>query len=257
MDHDKKIFTICPKCGKRIEIVDDTNIQVRKWSDGSKILQLNFAHENTIIKCNCCEHIYWLEDSEVFEDDNINADDLNNQNILFNNFTEIVKFMNSRVNFYQSLIDNGYGNTYERDIYLNIKLIWAVNDFRRQFSGDYKNNDISILHGNLPISKFRGVFLLENEYENHRYLKYLAIKRVLSRIDNQGYIFEIEANREIHNFRTVSKLLDKFNLDNQPKNLDPLQYGTKCMIYSDDNLQYLLKKLKNKSFWRSSRIFEY
>lgn len=254
-----KIYSVCPQCGSFIIINSADDDEIHHWSDGSTHKQFFCDSEVRIIKCGFCYNTFWREDTQIVDNTPPNArviKNFNNDNLGDNlPFKEFVNQMVYNIKFYRDLLNQGFGNTFERDLYLNVKIIQSVNDLRRPFSGEKKRNSLSILHGGFSFKRLGNIITMEEKYERHRPLKYRCLQHVKNIINGMGFLFEVECERETHNFKRALTLLENNNFY-EPENIDDLQYGTQSILYGVENCNIMKEKIKKKCRIRASRIFE-
>lgn len=262
MSDENNLYYICPGCGCLIKKSLSQGDEKHGWSDAFKYQTGVIESDNNVFVCIICTKFFWADDAEKTNQISHQNTIISDNSLIFNNtrsnksdFHNHIDNMIAAVNFYRHLINCQTGNTYERELYLNSRLIKAVNNFRRPFScaEKYKNNDI--LTNRFSPSGIFKVITLEDKYERFRNIKYYALQRIKDLIKNRGLLFEIEAERETHNYSKALKLIDNYNFYDKQAYEDAY-YGTSSIIYQDDYIEKILLKMKSKCKIRSSRIFE-
>ena len=254
-----KIYSICPQCGSYVDISTTHSNEQHHWSDGSTQKQFFCDDEEHIIKCGFCFSVFWREDTHVVEKTPQDVRIIKNWNI--GNFVEkqtfkgLVKQMVSNIQFYRELIAKGFANTFERDLYLNVKIVRTVNDFRRPYSANRKSSGLSILDSGFSLKRLGNIISLEEKYQRYRAVKYHSLQHIKDIIAGHDFLFEAECERETHNFKKAISLLKEFKFS-EPSEVDELCYGTQSILYGNENCRAMSEKLMRKCKIKSSRIFE-
>ncbi len=120
---------ICPFCKNEILLKPEAfPIGDVCWSDGYTHAYFMSDHEGLIAHCQKCKSAFWPEDIDqksiprsMIKDLSIDYEDI------FSLHTETIEK-------YLQLLKDGLGNTRERESYLRLRLLWAINDIRRESS---------------------------------------------------------------------------------------------------------------------------
>ncbi len=119
----------CPFCQNEILLRQEAfPIGDMCWSDGYSHAFFMSDHEGLIAQCEQCKSAFWPEDIEQGSTvRSINKEVSTDYEDIFSIHTETVEK-------YRQFVNDGLGNTRERESYLRLRLLWAINDIRRESS---------------------------------------------------------------------------------------------------------------------------
>jgi len=245
----------CQKCQKEFNLlsVEDRNDLNHIWSDamiGNAFCKLNDEH---LYYCPNCKHYFWADDYPNIEVDKT-GDLIIDPNNIKEQFNQLFKVLVSNIEFYRKAKRELNHLTFEQELYINIKLLRAINSLRRPYSRNNQAKSHAIL-GKFSFFKLKAIILLEQKYNFYRNTKYNAIYRILEMIENRGFAIEMELYRELRQFKKVIELYNKFQLDSDI-NLDRLYFGCKSLLYKREDLENMINQIKKKAHQKNSKIFE-
>ncbi len=169
------------------------------WTDGFATFPMapSFPH---ITKCGKCGTYLWREEFTIIGEMPFSHEDEGNLPIAWQE-AEYIRFLT--LDEYFEAIEKGKADTDERELYIRIKIWWAINDQIRNRIGEYTVNPI--LGNDVYVQNLlRVIKLLENDSSPESFLRraeayrelgrFGAATRMLNRDFDRGYL---RAVREI------------------------------------------------------------
>jgi hypothetical protein len=255
-------YYACPKCKSYIFVSNHPISELRYWSDGS--LQAPFVpeHEDNVLECPVCRTVFWREDATYHETipENERHKIVGNYHAPFDNLNVsddiIIADLIRNIEFYKEKILQRQGNTFERELYLRVKYVRAINDLRRPYRG-FTWRNIRLKHFTKSILSVFGLSYREYKAKYKTYLssKRINLQRIIIMIEGKNSLFEIEAYRELRYFNHALKLLNSNKIPERNKLFEE-NLGTASIIYPDININYR-RQLKINCIFRNSDIFEF
>ncbi len=119
----------CPFCQNEILLRPEAfPIGDMCWSDGYSHAFFMSDHEGLIAQCEQCKSAFWPEDIDQKSIPRSMIKDL------LIDYEDIFSLHTETIEKYLQLLKDGLGNTRERESYLRLRLLWAINDIRRESS---------------------------------------------------------------------------------------------------------------------------
>ncbi len=145
---------LCPHCEGKMYTFELTSYFVHSsvaYSDGKVECNPPFLHDKKILICSYCNQEFWSDDVQT-EDEDIGRDELPGAKDFHDlPFAFDANYSFHLATYFSGLLEKGFANTVEREVYLRIELWHLLNDKNRRDSGNIfekllKGNLEDILH---------------------------------------------------------------------------------------------------------------
>lgn len=147
------ILTVkCPHCGTLMthyELMSYTVNNVESWSDGK--VDAGIPEMKRAGICAGCSKEFWIEDAKLPHDyqpdegeDLPVVKDVYDLGWVFDDDREVKAIM-----YYQNLLEDGFADNDERELYLRSHLLWSINDLVRYRPSCWKARNLRMLTGML------------------------------------------------------------------------------------------------------------
>ena len=209
---------VCPHCNNKMYTIGVMSYTLRNskvFSDGKIISDHPRPIEQNILICSECYDSFWKEDA-LFDDEKLEEllDDLpeaNNVTDLFPRFDSNSKL--KIIDYYSKLLNKGFANSEEREIFLRLSLLRALNDTVRYKNEKISEDLIDIFKSNLlrtieiykPWIEEEHLLLIEMYRELGRFEKAKELLKKINWSDDNFSFLQIE-NAIINKKSTVIKL---------------------------------------------------
>jgi len=129
----------CPSCEEKMydyELNSYTVLDSECFSDGKVENNPIIPHNEQFLICCNCNKEFWKEDNLIAsEEDNLNPEDLPKAKDIYDlDFNFEPKFESKKSHYFNNLLNEGFADTIEREVYLRIKLWHLQNDEYRNKS---------------------------------------------------------------------------------------------------------------------------
>ena len=204
------IILECPQCGALMsayELMSYTVHRSENYSDGKTEFGMPASKDISI--CTACRLPFWREDGRLPGDpdweehgDLGSVMDLHDLEWTFDDDRD-----EKTIAFYKDLLDNGFADTDEREVFLRVRIWWSVNDLVRHLSSWRSARNLKMLRA--IIKHRREMLSLFNTYrklfdQNLERLIFLYIKS-----DDVDLLYLANMYRESGNFSKAREILDK------------------------------------------------
>ena len=204
------IILECPKCSALMsayELMSYTTHRSENYSDGKTELGMPASKDISI--CTACRLPFWREDGRLPGDpdweehgDLGSVMDLHDLEWNFDDDRD-----EKTIAFYKDLLDDGFADTDEREIFLRVRIWWSVNDLVRHLSTWRSARNLRMLRA--IIKHRRETLSLFETYrelfdQNLEQLIFLYIKS-----DDVDLLYLANMYRESGNFSKAREILDK------------------------------------------------
>ena len=184
---------VCPHCQNKMYTIGVMSYTLRNsevFSDGKVISNPPKPSEQNILICSKCYKAFWKDDA-LFDDEKSEEllDELPEANSitdLFPGFEPDHKL--KLANYFNELLDKGFANTVEREVFLRLELWRTLNDIVRYQKDSMSGQTKDLFNGNL--TSLLTIFIPKSEEEE---------------------LLFVEMHRELGEFDEASDLLKKIN----------------------------------------------
>jgi len=204
------IILECPKCSTLMsayELMSYTVHRSENYSDGKTEFGVPASKDISI--CTACRLPFWREDGRLPGDpDWEEHGDLGSVMDLHDLEWNFDDDRNEKtIAFYKDLLDNGFADTDEREVFLRVRIWWSVNDLLRHLSSWRSARNLKMLRA--IIKHTREASSLFESYrelfdQNLERLIFLYIKG-----DDVDLLYLANMYRESGNFSKAREILDK------------------------------------------------
>ena len=201
---------VCPHCQNRMYVIEVMSFIVKNsesFSDG-KIINFPSRIKNpNILICNICYKTFWKNDALS---DKVNYDDFSEEllgaNTIIDLFPRFEKDSKVKiVKYYSNLLNEGFANTAEREIYIRIEIWRTLNDMIR-------------FDENLKMEVNDSLF--------NKNLKKLI--EIFEPINEEQQLLVVEMFRELGAFKKASFLLESMKDIKQSSAFIQIENAIKC-----------------------------
>jgi len=204
------IILECPQCGTLMsayELMSYTTHRSENYSDGKT--ESGVPGSKDISICAVCRLPFWRDDGRLPDDPDwdVHGDlgsvlDLHDLEWRFDDDCD-----EKTIAFYKDLLDDGFADTDEREIFLRVRIWWSVNDLVRHLSTWRSARNLRMLRAIIK-HKHEATRLFETYRElldeNLERLMFLYIKS-----DNVDLLYLANMYRESGNFSKAREILNK------------------------------------------------
>ena len=204
------IILECPKCSTLMsayELMSYTVHRSENYSDGKTEFGVPASKDISI--CTACRLPFWREDGRLPGDpDWEEHGDLGSVMDLHDLEWNFDDDRNEKtIAFYKDLLDNGFADTDEREIFLRVRIWWSVNDLLRHLSSWRSARNLKMLRA---IIKHRRE--ASSLFESYRELFDQNLERLIFlyiKGDDVDLLYLANMYRESGNFSKAREILDK------------------------------------------------
>lgn len=201
---------VCPHCQNKMYVIEVMSFIVKKsesFSDGKIINSPSRNVNPNILICNICYQTFWK--NEALSDE-VNYDDFSEEllgaNTIIDLFPRFEKDSKVKiVKYYSNLLNEGFANTAEREIYIRIEIWRTLNDMIR-------------FDENLKMEVNDSLF--------NKNLKKLI--EIFEPINDEQQLLVAEMYRELGAFKKASNLLESMKGINQSSAFIQIEKAIKC-----------------------------
>jgi len=195
----------CPRCKNKMYTIGVMSYTLRNsevFSDGKVISNPPRPSEQNILICSKCYKAFWKNDA-LFDNEKPEelADELPEANSitdLFPGFKPDHKI--KLANYYNELLDTGFANTEEREVFLRLELWRTLNDIVRyqkesmpeEIKGLFNSNLIQLIEVYTPNSEEEQLLLVEMYRELGEFEKASALLKNINCTNNTVTFQQIE-----------------------------------------------------------------
>lgn len=208
----------CPNCENKMYTYQLNSYTVFKstvYSDGKIISNPPVMHDKRILICSECKKPFWTEDALLEgEDYDFNNDELPNANDIHDlPFAFDTDFSIRLAKYYSDLLNQGFANSVDREVYLRIEL-WQLlnNNIRNKSTNKIRN----LIKGIVKESKTKNN--TTKKTDNTIKLFYINLKKLIKLYEpnnDNELLLLVEMHRELGNFSEASLVLKKIeDIDN-------------------------------------------
>ncbi len=207
---------ICPHCNYKMSIfqlMSYTTFNADFFSDGQSS-DINTSLNGRIIKvCYNCSKEFWEDTAEIIEpNDHSVFDDLHEVLDIYDlPLAKRLDWDNGILNFLIELLNKGFADSKQHELYIRI-LLWQKINNRYRYSSPFWRFVFT--------GKFRfAVNIIKSKFENRKYRSFFKdnLKRLINIydiIDDDSKLYVAEMHREIGNHRKCSQLLKDIKVKN-------------------------------------------
>lgn len=210
----------CPLCQKPMGHYELTSYFVGSstvFSDGKVEHDGSFFEDKTLIVCPHCAQVFW-RDSAKEEEIQYSEEE---EELPFSNsvhdleFARREDFPKGMINFYNELLEKGFADDRNREIYLRMQLWRTINDLIRYQQPLYKTIDSYVIKS--PIRFIKNRISTHSTFKKYHKLHHGNLVRLIELfqpIDENEKVMQAEMYREMGNRKAALQILNE--LKSQP-----------------------------------------
>ena len=209
---------VCPHCNNKMYTIGVMSYILRNsevFSDGKVISNPPKPNEQNVLICSKCYEAFWKDDA-LFDDEK--SEELLDELPKANSITDLFPGFESDhklklANYFNELLNKGFANTVEREVFLRLDLWRTLNDIIRlqkdsmspQTKDMFNNNLNSLISIFIPKNKEELLLLVEMYRELGKFEKASDLLKKINWTDNNSAFLQIE-NAVKNKNSTVIKL---------------------------------------------------
>lgn len=132
---------VCPLCKKHMLHYELSSYHIfdsTLYSDGKADHSNRFLEDKNILLCPHCNKVFWRNDAHETEEMLESEEPLSSKSVMDFEFALSENYPERIAHYYHSLINEGFADTTEREIYLRMLLWRSINDLIRYQSPVFK-----------------------------------------------------------------------------------------------------------------------
>lgn len=230
----------CPLCQKPMGHYELTSYFVGSstvFSDGKVEHDGSFFENKILIVCPHCAQVFWRDDAREEEIQySGEEEELPFSNSVYDlEFARKEDFPQGMINFYGDLLEKGFADNKNREIYLRMQLWRTINDLIRYQQPLYKAIDSYVVKSPTRFIKSRiSTHLIFKKYRKLHHANLKRLIELFQPIDENEKVMQAEMYREMGNRKAALQILNE--LKSQPGKH--------------------VEKIKNATLWYRQRVFK-